>query len=108
MTQAQLAALVGASATGIANIEQRATGKSSMTVMLAAALGIRPEWLDDGAEPMKPPPRPSASAIELARQIDALPPNARAMLRTMVLTLGSAIPDDRVSQFIKPATKSSK
>lgn len=108
LTQEQLAKLIGSSWTTIASIEQRGAVRTSKTLELAKAIGCRAEWLETGREPMIRPFEPTAEDLELARQINALPPQKKAAIRALVLVELPAASDERVEQFYKPAPRLTK
>lgn len=92
LTQAQLAKLIGQAPTSIASLEQRPDQRSTYVVELAEAVGVRPEWLALGREPMTRPPLPAAEDLELARQIGSLPPAHKAAVRALVLAYADSSP----------------
>ncbi len=100
-TQEQLAKIIGSSWTTIASIEQRGAVRTTKALELANALAVRVEWLERGEEPMRNPPPPSESALDLARRIDNLPPQIQAMVRAMVDSYEPA--DDPIRRLLVPA-----
>ena len=103
LTQEQLAKVIGQRPTAVSAVEQGLAKRSSRTVQIANALGVRPEWLEHGRDPMTRLPQPSTEAMEVATQYDALPPQGKAAIRALLLAYGPAVSDERVADFIKPA-----
>lgn len=104
LTQRQLGKLVGQAATTIANLEQGGTRSSTRTAALARALGVRPEWLEEGVGSMlfdlkAPRMQVAAPAIEsftftsedlqLAQQIHSMAPAQRQAVLAMILAFSS-------------------
>jgi transcriptional regulator with XRE-family HTH domain len=86
ITQKQLGKLIDQAPTTIANIEQGNTARSTRTVQIAAALGVRAEWLEHGYEPMVRSPAPEVNDLELLQMITRLPPAQKAAVRALVLS----------------------
>lgn len=105
-TQAELGKLAGLRQSAIGNLEAGINRGTENILELSKALGVRPEWLQDGIGPREEEPlnlRPEV--IEIAKKIEALPVDKLSVIRNLVDALGPAVSDERVSQFIKPAGK---
>lgn len=109
LTQKELGRLVGQASTTIANLEQGNSRNSTRTAALARALGVRPEWLEDGYGSMTAAGTPPAPAIppvsariqpgaftlddiQLAARIAALPTSKRAAILAMLAAFETTEP----------------
>jgi transcriptional regulator with XRE-family HTH domain len=104
LSQAQLAAMAGVRQSAIGNLEAGIRKSTHNVLEIARALGVRPEWLQDGIgsrEAKAVALRPEV--VEIAEKINSMPAEKLAAIRTLVDALGPAVPDERVAQFIKPA-----
>jgi len=88
LTQEQLAEAIGKSQSVIQSLESRDSKKSAHAEALARALGVTLEWLTTGKGPMHADADHALNAklsdearyLELAQQIERLPPETRAVL----------------------------
>lgn len=106
-SQQTLAAAVGMSQSGIGELETKGSG-SLKTVEIAAALGVRAEWLTTGEGPMTEGDEVPAAANTVASEHVAhylVGTPASRDYRTVALSLAAALEetetDVTVSQFIK-------
>lgn len=97
LTQAQLGKLTGLAPTTISSIELRERVRPVHTVELATALGVRPEWLETGRDPMMKQPEAAQEDLELARLISALPPAHKAAVRALVLAYSASSPTTAIT-----------
>jgi len=64
LSQEKLARLVGVKQQAIGALENGDARSTTHLLRLAAALNVRPEWLERGAEPMRPAGEPRANGAQ--------------------------------------------
>lgn len=80
LSQMDLAKLSGVSQTTISNIESGRNNGSKFTIKLAAALGVRPQWLEDETGPKSDDGEEAAAPAHTERESDPVPAPLRKIL----------------------------
>lgn len=110
LTQKELADKVGVDQSTISDLENGVTQNPSASVVasIAKALGTSPEFLLQGYEPEGITPILRADVMALAIELQKLPPEKLAAVKTMLMAFGPAVSDEQVAKHIRPAPKPTK
>lgn len=89
LTQGQLAEKAGVTQGTIANVENSIRKRPRGLIRIAAVLGVRPEWLEDGSKPEKP--TSTAAVGEPAKKYGKHSPGWTGKYTELQLTVSSLV-----------------